>query len=57
METTDQFESEKCHRLAAAMRVDASRALMPALASRLLRGADDLDRQAFLLHGWAPVFF
>ena len=57
MENTDQFESEKCGRLAAAMRVDAARALMPALASRLLRGADDLDRHAILLRAWVPTFF
>jgi hypothetical protein len=57
MEHSKQIEASKCRNLAAEMRIDATRATLPGLAGRLLRGADDLERHAVVLCGYAPVFF
>ncbi len=57
MEYSAQSESSKCCELAAAMRLDATRAAMPVLAARLLRGAEDPERHAIVLRGWTPYVF
>ena len=46
METSATNESVKCCLLAAAMRIDATRATMPGFANKLIRGAEDLEQLA-----------
>jgi len=46
MENPSTTESNKCHRLAAAMRLDATRATMHGFSDKLIRGAEDLERLA-----------
>ncbi len=41
---TNESTSNKCCRLAAALRLDATRATMPGFADKLIRGAEDLER-------------
>jgi hypothetical protein len=57
MEHLISSEASKCRNLAAAMRIDATRATLPGFADRLRRGADDLEIHAMVLIGWAPTFF
>ena len=45
-----------CRDLAATLRLDAAHAALPGYATRLMRGAEDLERQAILLTGWASMF-
>ena len=49
MEISATNESDKCNRLAAAMRLDATRATMHGLADKLIRGAEDLEQLAYRL--------
>ncbi len=49
MEQTATTESDKCLRLAAELRVDATRATLHGLADRLIRGAEDLEQHACVL--------
>ncbi|HXC54414.1 MAG TPA: hypothetical protein VNU97_03900 [Rhizomicrobium sp.] len=56
MEQSTTTEATMCRDLAAAMRLDATRATLPGFAARLVRGAEDLERHATVLSGWAPMF-
>ena len=45
-----------CRDLAVTLRFDAAHAMLPGYAARLVRGAEDLERQAIVLTGWASIF-
>ena len=45
-----------CRDLAAALRLDAANATLPGYAARFVRGAEDLERQAIVLMGWASMY-
>jgi hypothetical protein len=49
-------EAAMCRDLAAVLRLDAAHATLPGYATRLIRGAADLERQALVLTGWASMF-
>jgi hypothetical protein len=56
MKNTITTEAAMCRDLAAALRFDAAHAALPGYAARLVRGAEDLERQAIFLTGWASMF-
>ena len=56
MKQTIATEAAMCRDLAAALRLDAANAALPGYAARFVRGAEDLERQALLLAGWASMF-
>lgn len=57
MEHSTTIEAAMCRDLASAMRQDATRTEIPGFAARLVRGAEDLERQAVVLSGYVPIFF